>query len=382
MNLITKEFADTVEQQFKSLNENVKEGLEKSGAIDARLTDIEQKLARARHHDGGRDSPATWGAEVSNAPELKEFAAEAQRKVRPGRVGFELKASITSVDTSGGALAQPYLDNAVMMPQRRLRVRDLLPVVKLTSGSFMYPKQSVRTFNAAPVAEGLQKPESALSWTMETGTPKVLAHWIPASRQILDDASQLAGLIDTELRYGLALVEDAQILAGDGTGENLPGLITEATPYDAPMVIAGSTMLDEIGLAILQLTLLDFTPSGIVMHPSDWMRICLLKDADGHYIVGDPIRGSVVSANGQGMSPMLFGIPVVPTASMEVGKFLVGDFKVAATLYDRWEARVEISTEHADFFTRNMVAILAEERVGQAIKQAGALIYGEFAPAA
>jgi hypothetical protein len=33
----------------------------------------------------------------------------------------------------------------------------------------------------------------------------------------------------------------------------------------------------------------------------------------------------------------------------------------------------EVSTEHADFFTRNLVAVLAEERLGLAIKNPAAL---------
>lgn len=51
---------------------------------------------------------------------------------------------------------------------------------------------------------------------------------------------------------------------------------------------------------------------------------------------------------------------------LKIDKFLVGNFQRAATLYDRWTPRVEVSTEHADFFTRNLVAILAEERIALA----------------
>ena len=63
------------------------------------------------------------------------------------------------------------------------------------------------------------------------------------------------------------------------------------------------------------------------------------------------------------MEPRLFGLPVVLTTAMLVDKFLVGNFRAAATIYDRWTARVEVATEHADFFVRNLVAILAEERL-------------------
>jgi HK97 family phage major capsid protein len=71
-------------------------------------------------------------------------------------------------------------------------------------------------------------------------------------------------------------------------------------------------------------------------------------------------------------------MPVAATQAMAVDKFLVGNFQAAATLYDRWAARVEVSTEHSDFFVRNLVAVLAEERIGLAVKQPLALTYGDF----
>jgi HK97 family phage major capsid protein len=242
-------------------------------------------------------------------------------------------------------------------------VRSLLPTVSISTGSVEYPKQTTRTNAAAPVAEGALKPESTYAWRMETVTPKVIAHWIPASVQILEDAPQLRDTIDTELRYGLSLVEDDQLLNGDGTGENIDGLIANATAYAAPFDPAGTeTTIDQVALAVLQTTLADYVPNGIIMHPSDWMRIRLLKDADGKYILG---------ARGADVPQVLHGMPVVTTTSIALDVFLVGDFTRAATLYDRW-------TEHADFFTRNLVAIRAEERIALAPKNALALTYGDF----
>lgn len=45
-----------------------------------------------------------------------------------------------------------------------------------------------------------------------------------------------------------------------------------------------STFGSAIGLALLQNALADLPADGIVIHPSDWMR--LLKDGDGKYILG------------------------------------------------------------------------------------------------
>lgn len=365
MNALTKDFTDAVEQQFSKMNADVQHALKQAGLAESIALDMEQKMMR-----GGDGMPAgakSWGQQFIEAEGLKDFA---DTTVRPARYRMEVKA-ITSAGTSGGPLGRTaFRDVPNGLPQRRLQVRDLLPVVRIESGAVEYPRQTARTNNAAMVAEGTLKPESNYGWTMETVTPKVIAHWIPASRQILDDAPQLRDTIDTELLYGLALKEEEQLLNGSGTGENLTGLITNATAYADPLGGGtGLTMLDTMARAILQNALADEPADGIVIHPSDWMRMRLIKDADGKYILGDPAAD---------VAPVLFGLPVVATKAMAADTFLVGNFARAATLYDRWAPRVEVSSEHADFFTRNMVAILAEERLALAPKNSAALTYGDF----
>ncbi|MGZ2410743.1 HK97 family phage major capsid protein [Sphingomonas sp. F9_3S_D5_B_2] len=377
MNAITKDFTDAVERQFAELSKDVQAALLEAKTAQAIIGEVEQKMASARVYGGGGEMEAkSWGEQFVESPALKEFA---EHTSRPARFRMDVKTTVTTGSTSGGPIGgQAYRDGVVITPQRRLRIRDLLPTVGISTGSIEYPKQTTRTNSANTVAEGAAKPESAYGFTMQTASPKVIAHWVPASRQILDDAPQLKGIIDSELLFGMALKEDAQLLAGDGTGENLSGLITNATAFSAPITITSPTMIDNIGLAMLQTTLADYTPTGIVMHPSDWMRITLLKDSAGMYLVGDPVKGGVVTYNGAPSAPMLFGVPVVTTTSITIDKFVVGDFQAAATLYDRWAPRVEVSTEHDDFFTRNLVAILCEERIALAVKQAGALTYGDF----
>ena len=366
MNAITIDFVDAIEAQFKSLNADVQDALQKANMADALAVEMAQKMVRGTY--GGETREQTWGEQFVQSDGLKAFADVTSS---PSRFRMDVKATITTGSTSGGPVAsQPYRDAVNPMAQRRLVVRDLLPVVQISTGAVEYPKMTTRTNAANTVAEGALKPESAYGWTMETVTPKVISHCVPASRQILDDAPQLRDVIDTELLYGLGLKEEEQLLNGSGTGENLQGLVTAATAYVAPFDPAGTeTMLDTLALAILQNALADEPADGIVIHPSDWMRMRLLKDADGKYLLGDP---------GAAVAPVLFGLPVVATQAMTIDKFLVGNFRRAATLYDRWAPRVEISTEHSDFFTRNLVAILAEQRLALAQKNAAAVTYGDF----
>lgn len=373
--LHTKDGGDPLAQIAKKFGDHTAQVMEKLGAtndklsgLDARMLEMEQKDARRSRYADLASEPETLGKQFAENPELKSFA---EYQARPSRYSMQIKATITSADTSAGALGTPARDSTVTMPTRRLTIRDLLPVIRVTDGSVEYPKQTTRVNNAAPVAEGALKPESDMTFEMAQIPIRTIAHWVAASRQVLDDAPQLQGIIDSELLYGLKLQEENQLLNGDGTGQNLSGLIPNATPYAAtPGVVDGTpNAIDTLGLAILQNALADLPADGIVVHSADWMQMRLIKNADGEYILGNPATNP---------AQVLFGVPVVDTAAMTQGSFLVGQFQTAATLYDRWEARIEVSTEHADFFTRNLVAILCEERIGLAVKRSKALTYGAF----
>lgn len=365
MNEITKEFVDTVEAQFEQLDEDVKAALIEAKAAQGIVAELEQKIASAK--PGLAPRGLSWGGQVIASEQLKTMRDITNKSA--GQVMVEMK-DITSAAASGGALDDPFREGMVNeLPRRRLMIRDLMTVIGTTSGSVEYAEQTTRDNQAAPQAEGALKAESNYSWELRNLSIRTIAHWTKASVQILDDAPQLQSLIDSEMRYGLALAEEAQLLNGDGTGATLNGLITNATAYDDPIDQASPTMIDMIGTAVLQVALADFIPNGVLMHPSDWMRIRLLKNTDGEYLLGQP---------GEMAEPRLFGLPVVATKAIEVDKFLVGDFSRCATLYDRQGANVALSTEDGDNFVRNMVTIRAEERLGLAIKQATALSYGDF----
>jgi HK97 family phage major capsid protein len=365
---LLKEHTDAVEVQLEALNTDVKKALEDAGFVKSVMTDLELKMQRLPETFGA-EKPTSPGQKFVESDEVKSFIGNASS----GRkLSVEVK-EITTATGSAGALFQPQRDVTMPLPQRPLRVRDLLPVVQVSSGSVEYPRQTTRTNNAATVAEGALKPESALAFELVPVPIRTIAHWILASRQVLDDAPQLQGIIDNELLYQLGYVEDAQLLTGGGTGTDLSGIYTQATAFAAgSLVIASPQYIDVIGAALLQQSLTDLPPDGIVMHPADWMRIALTKNADGNYLIGNPQDV---------LEPRLFGKPVVPTQGMTAGNFLVGNFRGSATLYDRMAARVEVSTEDSDNFRKNLVTVLAEERVGLAVKRTTGFTKGTFAAA-
>ena len=313
----------------------------------------------------------SWGDQVVNAPQLAELRNAAGK----ARAQIELKpqAAITSVTPGGGPLVTPDRASDVPLPRRRLTVRALLGTGTTGSNMVEYPRQTTRDNQAATVAEGALKPESNLAWELKQAKVATIAHWVPASRQVLDDAPQLRTLVDGELRYGLALKEETQLLLGDGVGTNLLGLIPQATAYDATGQAAGASKFDVLLRAVAQAEAADLPATGVVVNSADWFRLQGLKDANERYIGSGPM-GTVM--------PSAWGLDVVPSNSMPAGKFLVGSFANAATIYDRMQPVVLLSTEDRDNFIRNMVTILCEERVALAVRRPEALIYGDYAAAA
>ncbi len=324
------------------------------------MHDVEQKMARASSHAFG--TPAqSYGGQFVDSPNFKSFQADSYQ----GKVRIELK-EITAAE-SGAFSARDT--EVVGLARRQLRVRDLLTVVPTDSGSVDYVRQTTHINAAASVVEGALKPYSDYAWEQVNLPMRTIAHLAKITRQALDDNRQLQAEIDSEMRYGLGRAEEAQLLNGSGAGVNLTGLVTNATAYSPPFDPAGvETMIDQVGLAILQQSLTEFETDGVVMHPSDWMRIRLIKDTDGNYILGDP---------GADVPQVLFGRPVVTTQAMTIDKFLVGGFK-RQKLYDRLSPEVLISSENDKDFEMNLFTMRCEERIGLAIRQPTALVFADF----
>ena len=107
---------------------------------------------------------------------------------------------------------------------------------------------------------------------------QTLAHWIPISRQLLDDAQAIQGYVNSRMRFFLKLKEDQELLSGSATGTELSGLITNATTFDTtPVTPATDTFLDVLQLAITQCSKSYLPPDGIVLNPLDWARIQRIK---------------------------------------------------------------------------------------------------------
>lgn len=298
-------------------------------------------------------------------------------EINGGGILPEFKTTITSAtvgSSTPGILTPERIPGIVKPGVRTLRVRDLMNRLGTTSNAVEWVKENVFTNAASPTAETVSKPESALTFTIDSSTVKTVAHWIPLAKQVMDDFAQLQGYVNTRLLEGLMDVEDNELVSGSGSGQHLSGLSTEATAYDTARNVSGDSYIDKLNHAISQVEDALQRADGIILNPRDWRKIQLTKEDSngsntGNYIMGGP-KGTD--------QPFLWGLPVATTTAVSVGTFFVGNFRGYCTVYDRMAARIDISTEHSDFFIRNMVAIRAEERLTFTVTRADAVVYGSF----
>ena len=345
--------------------------LVKQGELQAQLTDVMQKLAR-RGTDDEDQARKSVGQQLAEAEGFKEFAGNRSKAQLKQGFTFAVKAITSLAASAGDGVAPDRLPGVQMLPQRRMTVRDLISPGRTGSNLIQYLQETGFTNNAAPTGENTRKPESSITFDLKQQAVVKIPHFMKASTEILADFAQLQSMIDVKLRYGLALVEEAQLLKGSGVGNNLNGIYTQATAYAAPIVLAGATRIDVLRLALLQAELAEYPSTGIVLHPTDWAAIELTKDDTGGYIFANPQQLA---------QPSLWGRPVVGTQAMTQDSFLVGAFQLGAQVFDREQAAVTIATENEDDFVNNLVTILAEERLALAVYRPEAFVKGDLTPA-
>ncbi|WP_313135572.1 phage major capsid protein [Stutzerimonas nitrititolerans] len=364
------EKGNAVATELKKDIQKQKDELQK--VID-QVQDLEQKGVKLRGQPGEGKSFLSL---VKGDDSYKNLQQKAASRAEIEVIKSDL-ASMTETKVTSAGIVVPNYDPTIQPGIRQeLRIRDLLTTIPVSGQSYSYFKELLHTRGAAPVAEGALKPTSNVTFETVTDRVKKIAVWMPVTDEALDDVPQLLGYIQELLRYDLKLEEEAQILKGDGTGENLNGLMTQATTYDAALTKAGDTAIDIMRRAIYQVRKQSkLSSDGLVMTELDWMNIELQKDGENRYLF----------ANLQGLvTPVLWGRPVITSDSVDEGdedvggEFLVANFARSSILFDRMSFLFKMGLIN-DQFIKNERALLVEERLGLGVRRREALVKGRFA---
>lgn len=343
--------------------------------IKEALAELEKKAARPAFEQGM--VAKSLGQAFVESAEFKGVTAQ-----NPNSGHFEMK-DITGGAASAGKIIPEFRNpNIYANPDRPLHIRQLVNNAPCSGDAVIIMREKLFDNQAGPQNGQLTaKPKSNLEYDSITLPVETMAHYFVASRQILSDAPRLAAMINQRSVYGLNLNMDQQLLYGNGNDGNLTGLFTTAGLNDIGEIASGTTaaqlpgaMLDHIRRAVTKCQTSEFyNINGLVINPEDWQELELAKGSDGHYIwVSVPNGGQ----------QQIWRVPVVTSNAIAKGDFVLGDWSMGATLYQREGITVRTSDSHADLFVKNGVVVLAEERAAFGVELPKAFTKGQFTVAA
>ena len=311
----------------------------------------------------------SWGEQFIKSARYADFAGGQMNRLR-----VEVKNTLTGSDATVAPDRKPGIVSGASIP---FSMEALLPSLPTSSNAIEFTRENTFTNSAAEAAEGAQKGESALTWTLVNMPVSTVAHWIKISKQLAADAPALAAYVNTRMRYGVNQKVDVQLVVGDGTAPNISGTYDTGnfTAHGYANAALGSTLKK---LVLIRKIMADLYAAGypadaIVLNPIDWatIEIELFTTAAGQTLYN-------VNAAGQAY---LFGLPVIQSLGMAADTFQVGRFSEAYTVYNREGVVVEMSDSDGDNFQKNLLTLRAERRLALATEKPAAVRGGDLTPA-
>ena len=352
-----------------------KEEIKKSSAdvddvakLQQRILMLEQKGAKLMQVEQPKIK-LTKGAEFVNSNAFKNF----EKSNFKGHMSYEFAKATPltndlnsdySVGTIGGVSDQGFVED----PKAILNIENLFAHAPITENTFLYMPLTV-TGNAGFIAEGSEKPETTFNVTAKTGQVKTIATWTKVSEQLFADKSQLINILDNNLTHTVDVTVQNQLISGDGTGEKLSGIskVGNFTDYVTGSGTATNTvdLLRNVAFKMRGANIDNLT---ILINWTDWSALLGLKSTSNEYLINgilDPVKQTI------------YGIPVVLSSAMTAGKFAMGNFKMGGIVFDKTAMGLEIDRT-GDDFTKNLITIRAERRLGFAVVQPKAICYGDL----
>jgi len=302
-----------------------------------------------------------------------------------GSNNFTLDLKAVGDITSGNqttAITEEFTPGMLEMEVNRISkrqtfIQSLINTATLTNTrTVSWWEQTTTEGGVATRAENATMTQVDYDWTRNEEALKFISGFVKVTNEALGDWGQLEAEIQFELFRDMNLELDDQLLNGDGTGNNLNGIITQATTFAAgafALAIEGAQEYDVLRVALNQIALNNFFPTVVVLHPDDASQLDLLKISDGRYLLAP-----FVSAD----NTVIKGIPIVENQGIATDNFLVMDGS-RATAFFRQGITLRIWDQNEDDPIFNRQTMTANVEVLNRIKgnDTGAFITGDFTTA-
>lgn len=292
---------------------------------------------------------------------------------------FTVKADMTTgADFTGEVIPADRVAGYKFDPTRPVHIRQLIPQGSTSSDVIRFVKESGYSNGSATAAEGATLAQSDFDMTASDSNVRKIGTYFRISEEMLADTPQLTSYISARAPEKLLNVEDNQVLSGNGTAPNLSGIITDAADFDVSsggafyQSVEAANEFDVLVASLNQLALSNYQASYILLHPTDFHKILLLKDSQNNYL-----KDQVYS----GLQPNFMGVPVIINNAISAGSFLCGNFNVGTQLWIRDNVNVEFFREDGTNVRDGFVTVRVSERIALTNYLPNAFVNGSFSTA-
>jgi HK97 family phage major capsid protein len=310
---------------------------------------------------------------------INDGAIESIVKGNSRSASFEVKADMTiAADFTGEVIPADRVAGYKFDPTRSTHVRNLIPQGSTSSDVVRFVKESGYSNGAAPAAEGATIAQSDFDMTASDANVRKIATYFRISEEMLADTPQLTSYLSARAPEKLLSVEDTQILSGNGTAPNLSGIITDAADFDTTsggafyQSVEAANEFDVLVATLNQLALSEYQADYIMLNPTDFHKILLLKDSNNSYLKDQVYAG---------LQPAFMGVPVVINTAITAGTFLAGNFGVGTQLWVRDNVGVEFFREDGTNVRDGFVTVRVSERIALTNYLPNAFVNGSFSTA-
>lgn len=350
--------------QIEDLNEKIKAASKANALIDSfNVTDAQ----RLRDTHAAKSIGEHFVKNIDLTSIKSVMGSQASALAAPE---FKAASDVHTVPTAPARLILPDIDKKYVLPfHDRAWVSDWLAAGTISSNALTYFVERATgglEGDFETVAENAAIPQLHFGGYDEvTETLRKVAGYIKVSKEMIDDADFLVSEINARLLRQLAIVEEKKLLTGSGAND-IVGLLNRSG-VQALQAPTQAALLDTIYSAIIKIeSVTGMVPDAIVIHPTDYEKVRLSKDANGQYLAGGPFFGSYGS-DSLVLDPPLWGTQIIKTSAIPVGTILVGSSQ-AATVYRKGGIEVETAFENENDFLFDRVAIRAKERLALAVR--------------
>lgn len=348
---------DTVGTVANEVKAEVKALAEQHKTMSDRLIAIEQKGVKMEQKPAAK----SLGEMFLESDSFKAMKAGGGR-ARWEKSDWLMKNTITGETNSNpNDILVPYDAMPGIVPGafRQLRVMDVVPTGVTSSNTVHYTRELTWTNDAAETAENAVKPESDLTFEDVDVPVRTIAHFIYASKQVLDDAPALRSYIDRRLTHGLQVRLENQVIAGNGVAPNISGILNNGN-YTLFSPTAGESALDTLNRAKYAAWAADYPADVIMMNPAAWGSLERTKAAasGNGYAGGD---GAGMAYINNGLTPTIWGLPVVVSNAIPNETFIMLS-RAAIMFWQRAGIMVEAFEQDGDNVRYNRITIRAEMR--------------------